>query len=186
MGHFQALNPYYVLLFLCLVLDSLVLFSHGGTTSSYVRRLQATVDMPLDSDVFRVSPGCDAPQQETLKEVIVSWMAQKARGFNTVLYWKDHSCKMLKAHGKSKTYKFYNYTSGHIHHCTLRNLEYDTKYYYMGRVGQTERKFWFFTPPKPGADVPYTFGFIGFQDTITNKTERVGNVRTRFRRSEEP
>ena len=116
--------------------------------------------------------------------MIVSWMAQKARGFNTVLYWKDHSCKMLKAHGKSKTYKFYNYTSGHIHHCTIRNLEvhhhhyhnlfyhsvsdfvvlflqYDTKYYYMGRVGQTERKFWFFTPPKPGADVPYTFGFIG-------------------------
>ncbi|KAF3545198.1 hypothetical protein DY000_02005349 [Brassica cretica] len=126
MGHFQALNPYYVLLFLCLVLDSLVLFSHGGTTSSYVRRLQATVDMALDSDVFRVSPGCDAPQQ------------------------------------------------------------YDTKYYYMGRVGQTERKFWFCTPPKPGADVPYTFGFIGFQDTITNKTERVGNVRTRLRRSEEP
>ena len=63
MGNFEAVNPYYVLLFLCLVLDSLVLFCHGGTTSSYVRRLQATVDMPLDSDVFRVSPGCNAPQQ---------------------------------------------------------------------------------------------------------------------------
>ncbi|CAN6821162.1 unnamed protein product [Brassica oleracea] len=168
MGHFQALNPYYVLLFLCLVLDSLVLFSHGGTTSSYVRRLEATLDMPLDSDVFRVPPGCNAPQQVHItqgdlegKAVIVSWVTQKVRGSNTVLYWKEHSCKMLKARGKSKTYKFYNYTSGHIHHCPISNLEYDTKYYYMVGVGQTERKFWFFTPPKAGPDVPYTFGLIG-------------------------
>ena len=57
------------------------------------------------------------------KALIVSWVTQKARGSNLVLYWKEHSNKMLKAHGKSKTYKFYNYTSGHIHHCTLRNLE---------------------------------------------------------------
>ena len=118
------------------------------------------------------------------KAVIVSWVTQKAKGSNMVLYWKEHSSKMLKAHGKSKTYKFYHYTSGHIHHCTIRNLEvhhhhyhnlfyrsvsdfvvlflqYDTKYYYMVGVGQTERKFWFLTPPKPGPDVPYTFGLIG-------------------------
>ena len=57
------------------------------------------------------------------KAVIVSWVTQKARGSNTVLYWKEHSCKMLKARGKSKTYKFYNYTSGHIHHCPISNLE---------------------------------------------------------------
>ncbi|KAF3545202.1 hypothetical protein DY000_02005341 [Brassica cretica] len=41
----------------------LVLLCHGGTTSRYVRRLDATADMPLDSDVFRVPPGCNAPQQ---------------------------------------------------------------------------------------------------------------------------
>ena len=63
MGHFEPVNPYYVFLFLCLVLDSLVLFCHGGTTSSYVRRLEATVDMPLNSDVFRVPLGWNAPQQ---------------------------------------------------------------------------------------------------------------------------
>ncbi|KAJ4897018.1 Purple acid phosphatase 10 [Raphanus sativus] len=167
MGKLEALNPYYVL-FLCLVLNSLVLFCHGGTTSSYVRRLEAAVDMPLDSYVFRVPPGCNAPQQVHItqgdlegKAVIVSWVTQEARGSNTVLYWKEHSCKKLKARGKSKTYKFYNYTSGHIHHCTIRNLEYDTKYYYIVGVGQTERKFWFFTPPKSGPDVPYTFGIIG-------------------------
>ncbi|WZZ43617.1 hypothetical protein YC2023_039876 [Brassica napus] len=37
---------------------------------------------------------------------------------------------MLKAHGKSKTYKFYNYTSGHIHHCTIRNLEVHHHHYH--------------------------------------------------------
>ncbi|KAH0892142.1 LOW QUALITY PROTEIN: hypothetical protein HID58_054571, partial [Brassica napus] len=137
-----------------------VLLCHGGTTTSYVRRLEATADIPLDSDVFHVPPGCNAPQQVHItqedlegKAVIVT---QKARGSNTVLYWKKHSKKMLKSHGKSKTYKFYNYTSGHIHHCTISNLEY----YYMVGVGQTERKLWFLTPPKPGPDIPYTFGLI--------------------------
>ena len=45
-----------------LVLNSLVLFCNGGITSSYVKRLEATVDMPLDSDVLRVPPGYNAPQ----------------------------------------------------------------------------------------------------------------------------
>ena len=53
----------FLLLILGLVLNSLLLFCHGGRTSSYVRRLEATVDMPLDSDVFRVPPGYNAPQQ---------------------------------------------------------------------------------------------------------------------------
>lgn len=122
------------------------------------------------------------------KSVIVSWVTPKAPGSNTVLYWEENSSKKLKAHGKSKTYKFYNYTSGYIHHCTIINLEvhhhhhhqfiinlcffcyltfvviflqHDTKYYYVVGVGQTERKFWFFTPPETGPDVPYTFGLIG-------------------------
>lgn len=120
------------------------------------------------------------------KAVIVSWVTQEAPGSNTVLYWKEHSSKKHKAHGTTNTYKFYNYTSGYIHHCTIRNLEvqhhqfsllifaifviwfswfffwqYDSKYYYVVGVGQTERKFWFFTPPKVGPDVPYTFGLIG-------------------------
>lgn len=40
-------------------------------------------------------------------------------------------------------------------------LQYDTKYYYVVGVGQTERMFWFFSPPEIGPDVPYTFGLIG-------------------------
>lgn len=35
----------------------------GGITSSYVRNKDLVHDMPLDSDVFRVPPGYNAPQQ---------------------------------------------------------------------------------------------------------------------------
>ncbi|KAJ0077006.1 hypothetical protein Patl1_36520 [Pistacia atlantica] len=42
--------------FLCLVLNVAVL-CNGGKTSSFVRKVEKTVDMPLDSDVFQVPPG---------------------------------------------------------------------------------------------------------------------------------
>ena len=35
----------------------------GGLTSTYVRNDQLSRDMPLDSDVFQVPPGYNAPQQ---------------------------------------------------------------------------------------------------------------------------
>lgn len=35
----------------------------GGKTSTFMRKLEKTEDMPLDSDVFRVPPGYNAPQQ---------------------------------------------------------------------------------------------------------------------------
>lgn len=35
----------------------------GGITSSYVRNADLSLDMPLDSDVFQVPPGYNAPQQ---------------------------------------------------------------------------------------------------------------------------
>lgn len=109
-------------------------------------------------------------------------------GSSTVFYWSKNSGHKKKAKGKHQTYKFYNYTSGYIHHCTIRNLEvswrastmnqfssriqwdmtasclqHNTKYYYVVGVGQTARKFWFVTPPEVGPDVPYTFGLIGKQ-----------------------
>lgn len=34
-----------------------------GQTSSFVRKVEKTVDMPLDSDVFQIPPGYNAPQQ---------------------------------------------------------------------------------------------------------------------------
>ena len=47
---------------LCLVLNAVVV-CNGGKTSSFVRKVEKTVDMPLDSDVFQVPPGYNAPQQ---------------------------------------------------------------------------------------------------------------------------
>ena len=47
---------------LCLFLNVAV-SCNGGLTSSFVRKVEKTVDMPLDSDVFAVAPGYNAPQQ---------------------------------------------------------------------------------------------------------------------------
>nr|XP_029118054.1 purple acid phosphatase isoform X2 [Elaeis guineensis] len=141
---------------------------HGGVTSSFVRKTEKTVDMPLDSDVFRVPPGYNAPQQVHITQgdldgaaIIVSWVTQDEPGSSTVLYGTDKNKLEFYAEGKYTRYKFYNYTSGYIHHCTLGHLKYDTKYYYAVGIGQTMRQFWFMTPPKVGPDVPYTFGLIG-------------------------
>lgn len=35
----------------------------GGKTSTFVRQIDRSLDMPLDSDVFKVPPGYNAPQQ---------------------------------------------------------------------------------------------------------------------------
>nr|GLL48826.1 purple acid phosphatase 1-like isoform X1 [Ipomoea trifida] len=155
-------------------------------------------DMPLDSDVFRVPPGYNAPQQLSAlisfavgfsnlnfnlakdvfemnlvlkvhitqgdyegKGVIISWVTPEEPGSKTVVYWAENSSVKRSADGVVVTYKYYNYTSGYIHHCTIKDLEYDTKYYYELGLGDAKRQFWFVTPPKPGPDVPYTFGLIG-------------------------
>uniref|UniRef100_A0A2P2JKI4 Purple acid phosphatase n=2 Tax=Rhizophora mucronata TaxID=61149 RepID=A0A2P2JKI4_RHIMU len=140
----------------------------GGITSSYARNDDLSLDMPLDSDVFRVPPGYNAPQQVHItqgdlegKGVIVSWVTPDEPGSSTVLYWAENSELKNRADGFVTKYKYYNYTSGYIHHCTITNLEFDTKYYYEVGFGNSTRRFWFTTPPKPGPDVPYSFGVIG-------------------------
>ncbi|KAM7479338.1 hypothetical protein LguiA_027551 [Lonicera macranthoides] len=148
----------------------LVELCNGGITSSFVRKFEKTVDMPSQSDVFRAPPGYNAPQQVHITQgdhvgraVIVSWVTMHEPGSNSVLYWTENSKQKNKAEGILTTYKFYDYTSGYIHHCTIKNLKFNTKYYYavgIG-VGHTSRTFWFTTPPKVGPDVPYTFGVIG-------------------------
>ena len=55
--------------------------------------------------------------------VIVSWVTVAEPGSDTVLYWSENSKRKNRAEGIMVTYKFYNYTSGYIHHCTLKNLE---------------------------------------------------------------
>ncbi|KAE9447282.1 hypothetical protein C3L33_20794, partial [Rhododendron williamsianum] len=136
---------------------------NGGTTSVFRRAVQESVDMPLNSDVFQVPPGYNAPQQVHITQgdhegnaVIVSWVTVAEPGSSEVLYWTDTNTEKCKAVGRVVTYKFYNYTSGYIHHCT-----FSTKYYYEVGIDHTTRMFWFTTPPKTGPDVPYTFGLIG-------------------------
>lgn len=42
---------------------NLAVVCNGGQTSAFVRKIDFSADMPLDSDVFRVPPGYNAPQQ---------------------------------------------------------------------------------------------------------------------------
>ncbi|KAI7754472.1 hypothetical protein M8C21_030477 [Ambrosia artemisiifolia] len=121
---------------------------NGGISSSYFRSNDISDDMPLSSDVFAVPPGYNAPQQVTPNEP----------GSSKVIYWAE-----LKKHavGTFVTYKYYNYSSPYLHHCTIKNLEYNTKYFYKVGTREATRQFWFTTPPEVGPDVPYTFGLIG-------------------------
>ncbi|PNY12404.1 purple acid phosphatase [Trifolium pratense] len=172
MGVFRGLSfPTSFLLLLALVVLNLVCLCNGGTTSTFVRKVEKGINMSLDSDVFAVPSGYNAPQQVHItqgdlvgKSVIVSWVTEDEPGSNTVHYWSaENSSKQKKklAKGKIVNYKFFNYSSGFIHHTTINNLEYNTKYYYEVGLGNTTRKFWFITPPEIGPDVPYTFGLIG-------------------------
>lgn len=52
-----------VLVFVLGLVLNVVVKCNGGITSTFVRKVEKTVDMPLDSDVFRVPPGYNAPQQ---------------------------------------------------------------------------------------------------------------------------
>ncbi|KAG9140283.1 hypothetical protein Leryth_024431 [Lithospermum erythrorhizon] len=151
-----------------LLLNSLSL-CNGGVSSSYVRQEEESLDMPFNSDVFKVPLGYNAPQQVHITQgdhegrgMIISWITPDEPGSNRVLYWAENNEELkYQAHGIVLSYKIYNYTSGYIHHCTIKNLEYDSKYYYELGVANKTRQFWFITPPKPGPDVPYTFGLIG-------------------------
>lgn len=52
-------------IFLILIVN-LVIFAtrcEGGVTSKYRRQLEASIDMPLHSDVFRIPAGYNVPQQ---------------------------------------------------------------------------------------------------------------------------
>ncbi|MBA0836893.1 hypothetical protein Goarm_009083 [Gossypium armourianum] len=141
---------------LCLVLSASEL-CNGGITGNFLRK-EYSPDMPLDSDVFQVH----ITQGDTDgRGVIISWITPDEPGSDTVLYWSENSKHKNRAEGIFVRYKFFNYTSGYIHHCTIKNLEYNTKYMYEIGIGYTIRRFWFKTPPRTGPDVPYTFGLIG-------------------------
>ncbi|KAK4757223.1 hypothetical protein SAY87_007350 [Trapa incisa] len=159
--------------FICPLLLAFLLsiagLTHGGKTSSFVRKQRKSVCMPINSDVFQEPPGFNSPQQVHITQgnydgnaVIVSWVTPKYPRSTRVHYWSEKNPSQKKhSHGISTSYKYYNYTSGFIHHCTLKNLAFDTKYYYVLGVGHFRRTFSFTTPPKVGPDVPHTFGVMG-------------------------
>ncbi|KAM7272174.1 hypothetical protein ACFE04_026837 [Oxalis oulophora] len=135
--------------------------------------------MPQDSQTFYVPPGYNAPQQVHITQgdhdgrgVIVSWITPDEPGSNIVRYWPENGNLKYNATGLLLRYTYYNYTSGYIHQCTITHLEFDTKYYYEIGIGNSQRQFWFVTPPAVGPDVPYTFGLIGDlgQTYDSNKT----------------
>ncbi|KAL9296059.1 hypothetical protein ACSQ67_021955 [Phaseolus vulgaris] len=155
------------LLALALVLN-VVVVSNGGKSSNFVRKTNKNRDMPLDSDVFRVPPGYNAPQQVHITQgdlvgraMIISWVTMDEPGSSAVRYWSEKNGRKRIAKGKMSTYRFFNYSSGFIHHTTIRKLKYNTKYYYEVGLRNTTRRFSFITPPQIGLDVPYTFGLIG-------------------------
>ena len=53
--------------------------------------------------------------------MIVSWVTVDERGSDTVLYWSDNATEKLKAKGTVTKYKYFNYTSGYIHHATIKH-----------------------------------------------------------------
>lgn len=54
--------PRIIYVVVVLLLNTSVL-CNGGMTSSFVRKVEKTIDMPFLSDVFSVPPGYNAPQQ---------------------------------------------------------------------------------------------------------------------------
>ena len=95
----------------------------------------------------------------------VSWVTASELGNSTVKFGEKPDPEKMerRAEGTHTRYDYFNYTSGFIHHCTLKHLKHSTKYYYAMGFGHTVRTFSFTTPPKPGPDVPFKFGLIGKQ-----------------------
>lgn len=55
--------------------------------------------------------------------MIISWVTTIEPGSSTVVYGTSEDNLNYTANGKHTQYTFYNYTSGYIHHCTIKKLE---------------------------------------------------------------
>ncbi|KAK9078815.1 hypothetical protein SSX86_002873 [Deinandra increscens subsp. villosa] len=154
----------------CVFLLSLFLDNvSAGITSSFVRSEFPAEDIPLDNEVFAIPSGYNAPQQVHItqgdydgKAITVIWLTPSEPGPNHVKYGTSENKYDFTAQGsKVKNYTFYNYKSGFIHTCLLKDLKYDTKYYYEIGEGDSARSFWFKTPPKLDPNAYHKFGIIG-------------------------
>ncbi|KAF5958259.1 hypothetical protein HYC85_005484 [Camellia sinensis] len=158
----------------CVLLHIAVL-CNAGVTSGFVRKAAWSVDIPKSH--FPPPSGTNAPEQVHITQgdhegsgMIISWVTPFERYPNVVTYWeadaeyehnKHKHYHKHKTHSTITTYRYYDYSSGYIHHATIKHLKFDTKYFYEVASHNVTRRFSFTTPPKPGPDVPYTFGVIG-------------------------
>lgn len=55
--------------------------------------------------------------------IIVSWVTPDEPGSSLVLYGTSENHFNFSAEGSVHRYRYYNYTSGYIHHCTIRYLK---------------------------------------------------------------
>lgn len=55
--------------------------------------------------------------------MIISWITPDEVGSSMVLYWAEDSKVKKSANSTVVTYKYYDYSSGYIHHCIIKNLE---------------------------------------------------------------
>ncbi|KAF6168755.1 hypothetical protein GIB67_043098, partial [Kingdonia uniflora] len=95
------------------------------------------------------------------RAMIISSVAVDEPGSNTVAYWHENNKQKHSVEGIVLTYKYTNYISGCIHHCIIKKLKLDRKYFNEVGLGLTMRQICFTTPPPIGPDVPYSFGLMG-------------------------
>ncbi|KAJ8443645.1 hypothetical protein Cgig2_019627 [Carnegiea gigantea] len=152
----------------CILLCIFAWVCHAGKTSPYVRSTDASIDMPAHA--FPPPRGNNTPEQVHITQgdrggrgVMISWVTPLQPYPNIVRYWKanDPDKTVHETYSRITSYRYYNYTSGYIHHANIKKLEYETMYMYELGKGDAIRQFSFKTPPKVGPDVPYTFGIMG-------------------------
>ncbi|GFY80337.1 FG-GAP repeat-containing protein [Actinidia rufa] len=112
---------------LCVLLH-IVVICNAGVTSSYVRKSEPSIDMPVGS--FPPPTGNNAPEQVHITQgdhvgrgVIISWVTPLLKHPNVVTYWEAEGKHKRRAHSTITSYRYYNYSSGYIHHATIRNLK---------------------------------------------------------------
>ncbi len=89
----------------------------------------------------------------------VSWMTSSMTAPSTVHYGTTSRQYNAIASGVKKSYSYFLYKSGQMHHVVVGPLLDNTTYYYM--CGGSGHEFKFTTPPPAGPDVPIKFAVVG-------------------------
>ncbi|KAL9309511.1 putative Acid phosphatase [Arabidopsis thaliana] len=152
-----------------ITLLSILVVSQARVTSTHIRVSEPSKKMSLET--FPPPAGYNAPEQVHITQgdhngrgMIISWVTSlNEDGSNVVTYWiaSSDGSDNKSAIATTSSYRYFDYTSGYLHHAIIKELEYETKYFYELGTGRSTRQFNFMTPPKVGPDVPYTFGVIG-------------------------